>query len=88
MEVAMTDKPTVAHILKTLKTGTVLRKPRKGGHLLQWKWRCSHRQAYKIAKLFLPYAITKRNKLKEIVNHYERRDNEQRQAREDNRHHV
>ncbi len=70
MEVAMTDKPTVAHILKTLKIGTVLRKPRKGGHMLQWKWRCSHRQAYHVAKLFLPYAITKRSKLKQIVNHY------------------
>ena len=70
MEVAMTDKPTIAHLLKTTKLGTVLKKPR-GKHLLQWRWRCSHRQAYKLAKCFLPYAITKRSKLKEIIEHYE-----------------
>ena len=70
LEIAMTDKPTIAYILKTLKVGTVLRKPRKNGHLLQWRWCCGHRKAYQVAKLFLPYAITKRAKLKQIVNHY------------------
>jgi len=69
LEMAMTDKPTISYVLKTLKIGTVLPKPR-GRHLMQWKWRCGHRKAYEVAKLFLPYSITKRSKLKQIVNHY------------------
>ena len=69
LEMAMTDKPTICYVLKTLKIGTVLLKPR-GKHKMQWKWRCGHRKAYEVAKMFLPYAITKRKKLKQIVNHY------------------
>ena len=37
----------------------------------QWRWRCSHQKAYSLAKLFLPYSVSKRHKLLAIINHYE-----------------
>ena len=36
----------------------------------QYRWNVSHRQAYEIAKCIAPFAITKQEKLLEIVNHY------------------
>ena len=76
MEITMTDEMVIRWVHEVLGVGTVNKKPRKGyrkdgtKYLMQWKWRCGHRQAYKVAKMFLPYAITKRSKLKQIVNHY------------------
>ena len=76
MEITMTDRSVLEWVHEVLGVGTVVKKPRKGfrkdgtKYLMQWKWRCGYRQAYKVAKMFLPYAITKRSKLKQIVNHY------------------
>ena len=60
MEVTMTD-PMVIHWLKeTLKTGTVTKKPRKGlrkdgtKYLMQYRWRCTFRDAYYVCCLIYP----------------------------------
>ena len=49
---------------KKIGKGSLAKKP-------QWRWRCSHRAALKLAKKFLPYSVTKREKLLKIINHYE-----------------
>ena len=76
MEVTMTD-PMVIHWLKeTLKTGTVTKKPRKGlrkdgtKYLMQYRWRCTFRDAYYVCCLIYPYTITKFEKVKQILDHY------------------
>ena len=75
MEVTMTD-PMVIHWLKeTLKTGTVTKKPRKGlrkdgtKYLMQYRWRCTFRDAYYVCCLIYPYTITKFEKVKQILDH-------------------
>jgi len=37
----------------------------------QWRWRCSHRDALEVAKAIAPFAKTKKNKLEQIIKHYE-----------------
>jgi hypothetical protein len=38
----------------------------------QWRWRCSHRDALEVAKAIEPFSKTKKNKLREVINHYEK----------------
>ena len=38
---------------------------------MQWRWRCSYRDAYYVAKLFWPYTQTKLHKIEQIIDHYE-----------------
>ena len=52
MEVTMTDQSVVRWIHEVLGVGTVVKKPRKGfrkdgtRYLMQWKWRCTFRDAF------------------------------------------
>ena len=71
MEVSMTDEPTIRVLHDILKVGTVNKKPRdKTGHKMQWRWRCTFRDAYKVAISFFPFAHTKAHKLHQVINHY------------------
>ena len=36
-----------------------------------YNWRCSHRQAFEVAKKIYPFSIVKRPKLLKVINHYE-----------------
>ena len=36
-----------------------------------WRWRCSFRDAYKLARALLPFSIVKKETLQRIVDHYE-----------------
>ena len=62
---------------EVLKVGTVVRKPRKGlrkdgtKYLMQWKWRCTFRDAYYVCCLLFPYAHTKLEKIQKIIDHYD-----------------
>ena len=77
MEITMTDESVIRWVHDLLKVGSVTKKPRSGfrkngtKYLMQWRWRCNHRDALKVCKLFLPYARVKLNKIKQIINHYE-----------------
>ena len=74
MEVAMTDLDCVKNFYDIVKVGTIHFKGIAKGSLNrknQWRWRCSNRKAYHLAKLFLPYSTSKREKLFKIINHYE-----------------
>ena len=42
---------------------------------MQWKWRCTFRDAFYVCKLFWPYAHTKLPKIQQIIEHYSN-DNE------------
>ena len=69
MEVTMTDESVIRWMHEVLKVGTVNKKPRKGRrkdgtkYLMQWKWRCTFRDAYYVCKLFWQYAHTKLHKI-------------------------
>ena len=73
MEISMTDESTIRYVHDVLKVGTVcIRKPTKSwtGKKTQWRWRCSHRYAYYVAKVLWPFAQTKLHKIEQIIDHY------------------
>ena len=76
MEVTMTDEHVVKWLHEVLKVGTVIKKPRKGRrvdgtkYLMQWKWRCTFRDAYYVCRLLRPYAHTKLAKIEQVIKHY------------------
>ena len=76
MEVTMTDESVIRWLHEVLKVGTVVKKPRKGlrkdgtKYLMQYKWRCTFRDAYYVCCLLFPYAHTKLEKIKKIIDHY------------------
>ena len=76
MEVTMTDKSVIKWIHEVLGVGTVVKKPRKGlrkdgtKYLMQWKWRCTFRDAFYVCCLLWPHAHTKLPKIQQILDHY------------------
>ena len=76
MEVTMTDESVIRWMHEVLGVGTVNKKPRKGRrkdgtkYLMQWKWRCTFRDAFYVCRLFWPYAHTKLPKIQQIIEHY------------------
>jgi len=71
LEMAMTDEATVRIFHEIVGVGTVNEKSReKTGHKMQWRWRCTFRDAYKVAISFFPFAHTKAHKLHQVINHY------------------
>ena len=77
MEITMTDKSVLEWVHEVLGVGTLVKKPRKGfrkdgtKYLVQWKWRCTFRQAYYVCCLLWPYAHTKLPKINQIIAHYD-----------------
>ena len=69
MEMSMTDKSVLVWFHEMLGCGTLRKKPRPG-HKMQWRWRCSFRDAYYVARLFWPYSHTKLDKINKIIDHY------------------
>ena len=80
MEVTMTDPMVINWLRETLKVGTVTKKPRKGlrkdgtKYLMQYRWRCVFRDAYYVCCLIYPYSITKLEKVKQILDHYQKQE--------------
>ena len=76
MEVTMTDKSVIYWLHKVLGCGTVNKKPRKGfrkdgtKYLMQYRWRCTFRDAYYVCCLIWPWAHTKLPKIQQIIEHY------------------
>ena len=76
MEVTMTDKSVIYWLHKVLGCGTVNKKPRKGlrkdgtKYLMQWRWRCTFRDAYHVCCLIWPWAHTKLPKIQQVLEHY------------------
>ena len=77
LEMSMTDKSVMQWVFHTVKCGTLSlnvknKSPSSKPHWKdQWRWRCSHRDAYGVAKLIWPFAQVKLHKLEQIIDHYE-----------------
>ena len=77
MEITMTDRSVLEWVHEVLGVGTLNKKPRKGlrkdgtKFLMQWKWRCTFRDAYFVCCLLWPYAHTKLAKINQIIAHYD-----------------
>ena len=68
MEIVMTDKKTIEWCCNKFG-GNLVEKPRKQ-HKMQYRWRRCFRDALEIAKAIVPYSVTKKEKLQQIINHY------------------
>ena len=78
LEMSMTDHPIIRWVHKILKVGAVNiniknKSPSSKPHWKdQLRWRCGYRDALKVAKLLFPYARVKREKLQQIIKHYDK----------------
>ena len=77
LEMAMTDKSILVWVCEVLKVGTVTEKKYKTAYTVgwkkQWRWRCSHRDAYYVSCLLFPYAHVKLAGIQKIISHYAKR---------------
>ena len=76
MEVTMTDQSVLKWVHEVLGVGTLNKKPRKGfrkdgtKYLMQYKWRCTFRDAFYVCCILWPHAHTKLPKIQQILDHY------------------
>ena len=76
MEITMTDESVLRWLHEVLGVGTLNRKPRKGRrkdgtkYLMQYRWRCTFRDAYYVCRLLWPYAHTNLPKIQQVIEHY------------------
>ena len=70
IEIAMTEQSVLIWLNEILGVGTVNPRKVKPGKKKQWRWRCSHRQAYFVAKLIWPYVHIKLPAIQKIIEHY------------------
>ena len=77
MEMAMTDQSILRWVREILNVGTVGEKRYKTAYTVgwkkQWRWRCSHRDAYYVSCLLFPYAHVKLDGMQKIISHYAKR---------------
>ena len=79
MEISMTDQSVLRWVLEVLGCGTLTKKPRKGlrkdgtKYLMQYRWRCTFRDAYYVCILLFPYAHTKLSKIQQVIEHYSKK---------------
>ena len=70
LEIAMTDQSLLRWLNEVLGVGTMGPRKVKPGRKKQWRWRCSHRDAYYVCCLIWPWAHTKLPKIQKIIEHY------------------
>jgi len=70
MEIAMTDQSILIWLWETLGCGKVGPRKVKPGKKPQWRWRCSHRDAYNVCKVIWPFVHVKLEKINQIIAHY------------------
>ena len=77
LEIAMTEKSILVWLCEVLGVGTVTPKKYKTRYTLgwkkQWRWRCSHRDAFMVCCAIFPYAHIKLGKIQKIIDHYSKR---------------
>ena len=77
MEITMTDQSVLKWVHEVLGVGTLNKKPRKGFRkdgtkfLMQYKWRCTFRDAFYVCCILWPHAHTKLPKIQQILDHYQ-----------------
>ena len=70
MEIAMTDESIIRWVHDFLGVGSCGPRKVKPGKKKQWRWRCSHRDAYYVARLLWPYVHVKLEKINQIIDNY------------------
>ena len=76
MEMSMTDESVIRWVHDVLGVGTVIKNIKNKSPSSkpywkdQWRWRCSHRDAYYVARLLFPFAHVKAPELSNIIAHY------------------
>ena len=76
MEITMTDRSVLLWLHEVVGCGTLTKKPRKGRrvdgtkYLMQWRWRCTFRDAYYVCCLIWPWSHTKLEKVQQVIEHY------------------
>ena len=71
LEIAMTDQSVLRWVHDVLKVGRVNTRKVRPGRKKQWRWRCSHRDAFYVSCLLWPYLHTKLEKTNKIIDHYD-----------------
>jgi len=69
----MTERSIMIWLLEVLGCGSVNKRPphkTSMGKKMQYRWRCSHRDAYYVCCLIWPYAHIKLPKIQKIIEHY------------------
>ena len=76
MEISMTDRSVLIWVHEVLGVGTLNKKPRKGkrvdgsNYLMQYRWRCTFRDAFYVCCLLWPFAHNKLHKIQQVIEHY------------------
>ena len=76
MEITMTDESVLRWVHEVLGVGTLNKKPRKGRrvdgtkYLMQYRWRCTFRDAYYVCCMIWPWSHTKLEKVQQVIQHY------------------
>ncbi len=76
MEISMTDQSVLMWLHEVLGVGTLTKIPRKGHrkngtrYLMQYRWRCTFRDAYYVCLSIWPWSHTKLPKIQKIIEHY------------------
>ena len=74
LEIAMTEKSILKWVCNVTGVGTVTEKRYKTDYTVgwkkQWRWRCSHRDAFYVSCVMWPFAHVKLDKLQKIIDHY------------------
>ncbi len=70
MEIAMTDYSVLVWLYEVLGVGKLNPRKVKPGRKKQWRWRCTHRDAYYVCCLIWPWSHTKLDKVQQIIEHY------------------
>ena len=77
LEIAMTDRSVLVWLNEVLGVGTVGEKRYKTkytkGWKKQWRWRCSHRDAFYDCCLIWPWTHVKLPEIQKIIQHYSER---------------
>ena len=70
MEMSMPDKNVMELVHETLGCGT-LREKKVAGKKKQWRWQCSNRDCFFVARQLWPHVVVKLHKVEQIIDHYE-----------------
>tara|TARA_R100001129_G_scaffold67645_2_gene46048 strand:- start:13 stop:441 length:429 start_codon:yes stop_codon:yes gene_type:complete len=74
LEISMTNQSIIRWVHEVLGVGHVRKKPphkTSMGKKMQYRWRCSHRDAYRVCCMMFPYAHVKLPKIQKIIDHYD-----------------
>jgi len=70
MEMSMPDKNVMELVHETLECGT-LREKKVAGKKKYWRWQCSNRNCFFVARQLWPHTTVKLHKIEQVIDHYE-----------------